>query len=391
MSQTLFDILGCTSRESLKNTAKLLGTTTSILQYYNDSHVLPSAKLLDTIEEKAGINQVTLMLKMGIYSPWLMNALSKYSDQISPLLPEIGNIETIRNIPDEPSFTTEYGQLYNLDCIKLLSTIESESIDLVFADPPFNLNKFYKSEINDSLHDKEYFDWCIAWIDESIRVLKPGGSLFIWNLPKWNSKYAQYIHDRLNFRHWIATDIKTRLPIKGRLYPAHYSLLYFIKGPQPNVFEPDRMPMEVCPKCYNDLKDYGGYKNKMNPLGVNLTDVWYDIPPVRHKKHKKREEANELSIKLLDRIIELSTNENDIIFDPFGGAGTTYIVAELKKRRWIGTELGPVDTIIDRFSDIQDEAETLCEYRNQYNKLFPHKIKEKRKKLNLWTDETFSQ
>lgn len=90
--------------------------------------------------------------------------------------------------------------------------------------------------------------------------------------------------------------------------------------------------MEICPKCFTDLKDYGGYKDKMNPDGTNLTDVWYDIPPVRHSKYKKREGANELSIKLLDRIVEMASEEGDIVFDPFGGSGTTYAVAEIKKR-----------------------------------------------------------
>ncbi|MDX9786344.1 MAG: hypothetical protein RBT11_06200 [Desulfobacterales bacterium] len=63
--------------------------------------------------------------------------------------------------------------------------------------------------------------------------------------------------------------------------------------------------MDICPHCLGDLKDYGGYKDKMNPDGVNLTDVWLDIPPVRHKKYKKRNSSNELSVKLIDRIIEM--------------------------------------------------------------------------------------
>ena len=103
------------------------------------------------------------------------------------------------------------------------------------------------------------------------------------------------------------------------------------------------MPLETCPKCFTDLKDYGGYKDKMNPLGVNISDVWTDIPPVRHTKYKKRKEANELSVKLLDRVIEMSSKPGDVVFDPFGGSGTTYAVAEIKQRKWIGVELGPID------------------------------------------------
>jgi site-specific DNA-methyltransferase (adenine-specific) len=165
--------------------------------------------------------------------------------------------------------------------------------------------------------------------------------------------------------------------------------LYYVKGVKPNTFHPDRLPMKVCPKCYTDLKDYGGYKNKMNPLGVNQSDIWDDIPPVRHAKYKRREEANELSIKLLDRIIEMSSDPGDLIFDPFGGAGTTYIVSEIKKRRWIGTEIGPIEDIVDRFQAIDEERHFIEEYRKNYNFLFPPGVKAKRQQLNLWTDESF--
>ena len=71
-------------------------------------------------------------------------------------------------------------------------------------------------------------------------------------------------------------------------------LLYYVKGPQARVFHPDRLPMQVCPHCAGDLRDYGGYKDKMNPRGVNLSDVWWDISPVRHAKYKRRNGANEL-------------------------------------------------------------------------------------------------
>ena len=81
-------------------------------------------------------------------------------------------------------------------------------------------------------------------------------------------------------------DIKYSLPIQKRLYPSHYALLYFIKGDKPAIFHPDRQPVSCCRHCGGELRDYGGYKDKMNPKGVNLSDVWTDIPPVRHAKYK---------------------------------------------------------------------------------------------------------
>ena len=285
-------------------------------------------------------------------------------------------------------FKTSHGKLYQGDCLALLETMEDDSVDLIFADPPFNLKKMYASGIDDNLKAEQYLDWCEQWAGECTRILKPGGSLFIWNLPKWNTAMAGFLNSRLTFRHWISVDIKYSLPIPGRLYPSHYSLLYYCKGLKPNVFHPDRLPMSVCPNCKADLNDYGGYKDKMNPKGVNLSDVWFDIPPVRHAKYKKRKGANELSIKLLDRIVELASEEGDLIFDPFGGSGTTYVVSEIKKRRWIGIELGPVDDIISRFKSIKDDADYLREFRSNLNQLFTRETEEARLKRGLWTCET---
>lgn len=387
MSKSLYEALGCKTRESQKKLAKKFKTTTKVLDYYDKNHILPSHDLLQIMEENIGVSKVFLMLSMGIYSSELIDAISKDAERLAIDLQEKPSKEgKLRN----PDFCTDYGKLYNIDCLQLLKGLANSSVDLVFADPPFNLDKFYKSNINDNLHQNDYLKWCLKWIDECIRILKPGGSLLIWNLPKWNSKYANYLHERLTFKNWIAVDMKNGLPIANRLYPAHYSLLYFVKGEKANTFKPDRMPMETCPKCLGDLKDYGGYKNKMNPKGVNMTDVWYDIPPVRHSKYKRRIEANELSIKLLDRILEMTTEPNDVVFDPFGGSGTTFVVAEIKKRRWIGSELDPLDTIIERFTNIDEERKFLDDIRQNYNYLFPPIIKNLRKKRGLWTDESFN-
>jgi site-specific DNA-methyltransferase (adenine-specific) len=284
--------------------------------------------------------------------------------------------------------STRLGTLYRGDCMELFRALDHESVDLVFADPPFNLNKKYKSQINDNVAEHEYLAWMRAWLLECARVLRPGGSFFLWNLPRWNYRAASMLDGLLSFRHWISVDIKYTLPIPGRLYPSHYSLLYFCKGKKPSVFHPDRLPMPVCPSCFADLRDYGGYKDRMNPKGVNLPDVWTDIPPVRHAKYKRREGVNELSIKLLDRVIELASNEGDLVLDPFGGAGTTYVVCELKARKWIGIELGPVDDILARFKNIDADREYLDKLRAGYNHLFLPRVAAERKKRGLWTSDS---
>jgi site-specific DNA-methyltransferase (adenine-specific) len=231
----------------------------------------------------------------------------------------------------------------------LFPLIKDEKIDTVFADPPFNLGKTYGSRVNDLKTEEQYVQWSETWVNECIRVLKPGGSLFIYNLPKWNILLGGYLIRRgLTFRSWVAVSIKLGLPIPGRLYPAHYSLLYFSKG-KPQTFRNIRTPIRTCRHCGKEIKDYGGHRGAMNPNGVNLTDVWDDIPPVRHRKFKsEKRKANQLSTKLLARVVEMSTRPGDVVLDPFGGSGTTYDVCEHLGRHWFGIEIGDCDPIVER-------------------------------------------
>lgn len=368
--------------------AKKTGIAVKRLQYYNDAHKMPSGTDIEIILKETGISEIQLMLMTGCLNQELKSLISENAEHISRILsPGRKKKKTLKNI--KPIFKTELGLLYQCDCLDLLRGIENDCIDLIFADPPFNLNKLYPSKINDNLKTDQYLSWCEDWAFECARILKPGGSMFIWNLPKWNSHMTGFLNSMLTFRHWISVDIKYSLPIKGRLYPSHYSLLYYCKGEKPTTFKPDRLPMGICPRCHGDLKDYGGYKDKMNPNGVNISDVWLDIPPVRHAKYKKRNGSNELSVKLLDRIIEMSSKEGDLVFDPFGGSGTTYAVSELKNRRWIGVEIGPFEGIIDRFNNLHEDRLNLERIRKDINCLIPEKHYQKRIEQGLWTPDSF--
>ncbi len=278
-----------------------------------------------------------------------------------------------------PILKTKLGSLYQGDCLAFLESLKSDSVDLAFADPPFNLGKAYASKISDSMAEDEYLSWCQRWLDEMVRSLKPGGALFLWNLPKWNLPLGAHLARSLTFRHWIAVDIKYTLPIQKRLYPAHYSLLYFIKGSKPAIFHPDRLPVPCCRHCGSELRDYGGYKDKMNPLGVSLSDVWTDIPPVRHAKYKKRA-ANALSLKVMDRIISIASDPGSLVIDPFGGSGTTYVAAELGGRRWKGSELACSD-IVRRFDALDGDREHLRDIHDNKNTLFTRGDLAKRAKL----------
>lgn len=352
--------------------ARQIGVDSTEVQWWEETGISPEPQLIEQIAKVLGVQSDELYLAIGELSPRL-RALAMAEPR--QFLSDKNNINVVAVNdslcvkPQFPALTTALGELYKGDCIEIMSTIASRSIDCVFADPPFNLGKEYGAHINDELAEEEYLNWCYRWIDEIVRILKPGGALFLYNLPKWNIYLSAYIAKYLTLKHWIAVDIKFSLPIQGRLYPSHYALLYFIKGVRPRTFQPPRLPLQTCQHCGGEIKDYGGYKDKMNPKGVNLTDVWIDIPPVRHRRYKNRV-ANELPLKLLDRILDIATVEGDLVLDPFGGSGTTFAACELKGRRWIGSELGDCTAIIDRLQNLEGEREQLADIRKKINVLF---------------------
>lgn len=238
----------------------------------------------------------------------------------------------------KPYITTSKGVLFCDDCQKVLSSIRDDSIDCVFADPPFNLGKDYKNGYKDKLNDKDYFSWCYTWLSECNRVLKPGGALFVYAMPSIAVNFGAFLHNIMKFRHWIALSMKGTYSRGKKLYPAHYALLYYTKG-EPKTFNHLRTPIPTCRHCGKETKDYGGHRDKLNPAGLNLTDFWDDTSPNRHEKYKVRPGVNELKIMIPERAILISTNEGEIVFDPFGGGGSTYQAAEKNNRYWVGSEL----------------------------------------------------
>jgi site-specific DNA-methyltransferase (adenine-specific) len=243
----------------------------------------------------------------------------------------------------------------------MLTALQDEVVDTVFADPPFNLGKEYGKRSNDNLSEERYVSWCKEWLDECVRVLKPGGALFVYNLPKWNVLLGAHLLGRgMQFRHWIAIEMSASLPITGRLHPSHYALLYLTKG-KPRRFHRIRTPILICRHCGGEVKDYGGHRDALNPKGLTLKDVWSDIPPVRHWKFKSQKRtANALSTKLLDRVVEMSTDPGDVVLDPFGGSGTTFAVCEEKHRYWVGSEIDFAPEIVERL-----ETNDLEHHRNE--------------------------
>jgi site-specific DNA-methyltransferase (adenine-specific) len=228
------------------------------------------------------------------------------------------------------------GRITQGDCLTLLRQVPDDSVDITFADPPFNLKKKYNST-NDGLALQEYLDWCELWINEMVRITKPTGSIFLHNIPKWLTYYAAFLNKRAFFKHWISWDAPTS-PMGKTLQPGHYGILFYAKDAKRNKFYEIRYPHKRCRKCGYLQKDYGGKKGLLHPFGPLLSDVWTDIHRIKHNKYRD-DHPCQLPIHLLERVILMSTDEGDIVLDPFSGTGTTAIAAKRLGRKYIGFEL----------------------------------------------------
>lgn len=375
----LFQILGIRKLEDLKTISKNLSVSAKMLEYYNNNRIFPDGKVLEKILEFMGYSKLELKIRLGILDD---NMIKWIANNPRFLLEQFKDQETNNTIITTPDFQTEYGSLYQSDCIEVMKNMDNDSVDLIFADPPFNLGKKYESGMDDYLSEEEYLLWTETWLLECVRILKPGGSLFIYNLPYWQTQIANILNKYLNFRHWIALYMRGLMPVSGKLLPSHYGLLYYVKGERPSVFNKQRIPMPTCRHCGGEIHDYGGKKKDLDFAGLSIADVWTDIHPVRHKKFKNRA-SNELPVKLLHRVISLASNEGDIVFDPFGGSGTTYAVAECLRRHWIGCEIGSIDPIINRLQD-NDDCNMIAKVEKETNVIFTEDQKLKRRKNNFW-------
>ena len=357
---------------------------TTLFALRQTSFLPDMAELKSAVTDFLEMNELEIDLSMGHIPTEYRKSYYDNISHIAALLRKSTDDNIPQNIP--PIFETDIGKLYKGDCIEIMKGMSDCSIDLIFADPPFNLGKKYDSGIDDNMTMSNYINWTYEWLDQCIRILKPGGRIFVYNIPKWCTYIAAYLGEQLTFWDWIAIDMKFSLPIQNRLYPAHYALISYVKGVKATTFNNQRIPMRICRHCGGEIKDYGGYKSKMNTHGINVSDVWTDIYPVRHKSRKNRE-YNELSVKLLDRIISMSTNEGDVVFDPFGGSGTTFAVAQLLNRRWLGSELGNCEIIKKRLLNPEQDRVQLDKVYQEKNHLFTEESKEIRIKNGFWLSE----
>jgi site-specific DNA-methyltransferase (adenine-specific) len=228
-------------------------------------------------------------------------------------------------------------RLYQTDAASFLDSLSPNIADLVFIDPPFNLKKTYNiSGFIDRSDPDVYFGWLTSILKKSIRLLKPGAALYVYHMPSIAFKIAALLDNHLTFRHWIAVSMKNNFARGRRLYPAHYALLYFTLG-EPSYFQRPKTELKTCRHCGQFIKDYGGYLQIVQAKGLNLSDFWDDLSPLRHSTTKKRSQ-NELPPELFSRVFAISGHPGGTYVDPFIGSGGGLLAAMAAHMQAIGAD-----------------------------------------------------
>lgn len=227
------------------------------------------------------------------------------------------------------------------DCIaemeKLSKKYPDGVFDLVFADPPYNLKKDYKV-YDDGLADQEYIDWCNKWLELCVRLTKQTGSIFVLNIPKWALEHAKHLNKTAYLQNWIVWDALSTP--KGKIMPAHYSLLYYTKNPYGFTFNQSKKIDHLSYCVRNTCVKSRNHRLFENSYKVEVSDFWSDLHRIKHKKDRD-DHPCQLPDKLMDRIIKTFSNEGDLVFDPFAGAGTTAIRAIKNSRKYTTIEIDP--------------------------------------------------
>ena len=234
--------------------------------------------------------------------------------------------------------------IINQDCLEGLKKIPSNSIDFCFADPPYNVNKKYESW-DDDRDIIEYFNWCDKWISELARVVKPGKTVAILNIPQWAVRHFKHLKNILSFQDWIIWE-GLSLPVR-MIMPAHYSIVCFTKGKADNIPGLTRNSHSAIEHdSLTTMKEFycsrASCINKRRKESINdkelITNLWWDIHRLKHNS-RRVDHPTQLPPMFMNRLISLFTNEGDIVLDPFNGSGTTSLCAAKLNRRFFGIEL----------------------------------------------------
>ena len=245
------------------------------------------------------------------------------------------------------------GQLWHGNSIEWLKSIESESIDMVFADPPYNIKK---ADWDTFESQEEYIKFSMNWIEQAARVLKPKGTLYICGFSEILADLKHPASRYFKSCRWIIWNYKNKANLGKDWGRSHESILHFRKTKEFTFNIDDiRIPYSGHTLKYPshpqaDSSQFGSSKNENriwepNANGAKPKDVIdipqdiIEVPTTCNGMHEKTPHPTQKPEELLRKIILASSNIGDTILDPFCGSGTTPVCAEQLQRKWLACDL----------------------------------------------------
>jgi len=226
------------------------------------------------------------------------------------------------------------------DAIKVLENqIADNSIDLIFADPPYNIGKSFNGYKEKWSSDEEYLKWCYKWLDLCIKKLKPNGSFYVMTATQFMPNFDIYLQSKIQILSRIVWFYDSSGVQAKKYYGSLYEpILFCVKDKDNYTFNADEILVEAKTGAKRKLIDY-----RKNPPQIYNSEkipgnVW-EFPRVRYRMEEYENHPTQKPISLLERIIKASSNENDLVLDPFSGTFTTSFVAKQLNRKSIGIEL----------------------------------------------------
>jgi len=229
--------------------------------------------------------------------------------------------------------------IYWGDAIEVMkSEVASNSIDLIFVDPPYNIGKNFAGFHDKWASDEAYATWAYQWLNQCIRVLKSTGTLYVMTSTQAMPYLDIYLRNKLTVLSRIVWYYDSS-GVQARNYfgSMYEPILHCVKSADNYTFNGDDIKVEARTGSQRKLIDY----RKSVPTQYNTEkvpgNVW-QFPRVRFRMDEYEEHPSQKPEALLDRIIRASSNENDVILDPFSGAFTTAAVAKRLNRKSISIE-----------------------------------------------------
>lgn len=225
-----------------------------------------------------------------------------------------------------------FNQVHVMDCVDGMGKLPHESIDLVFADPPYNLGVSYGNGHFSTDRHAAYIEWSHRWFEAVYRILKPGGSFYVMQYPEVCALWLPRLTAIFTFQRWITWHYPTNIgQAPNNWTRSHRAILFCTKGIEPNYFDgiadaqPYRNPTD---KRIKELIANGA-------PGVTPYDTWaYNL--VKNVSEDKTSWPNQIPVQLIERIIKVSCPKDGIACDPFMGSGSTAVAAVKNGRTWIG-------------------------------------------------------